>query len=126
MDTHLLIEQAYSTFNQRNIDGALALMTEDVNWPKASEGGRVLGKQAVREYWTRQWADFDPQVNVIDMVAQADGRTQVRVHQLVRSLDGQVLSDTEVMHVFSISHGLIARMDLAGDLEVPSAAFTQR
>ncbi len=38
-DTKTLIEQAYSAFNKRDIDGALALMTEDVSWPKASEGG---------------------------------------------------------------------------------------
>jgi ketosteroid isomerase-like protein len=40
-DTKTLIEQAYSAFNERDIDGTLALMTEDVSWPKASEGGRV-------------------------------------------------------------------------------------
>ena len=47
-DTQTLIEQAYSAFNKRNIDGALALMTEDVSWPKASEGGRVVGKEEIR------------------------------------------------------------------------------
>jgi hypothetical protein len=35
------IQQAYSAFNKRDIDGALALMTQDVSWPKASEGGKV-------------------------------------------------------------------------------------
>jgi hypothetical protein len=44
-DTKTLIEQAYSAFNKRDIDGALVLMTEDVSWPKASEGGRVVGKE---------------------------------------------------------------------------------
>ena len=44
-DTKTLIEQAYSAFNRRDIDGALALMTEDVNWPKASEGGRVVERK---------------------------------------------------------------------------------
>ena len=39
-DTKTLIEQAYSAFNKRDIDGALALMTHDVSWPKASEGVR--------------------------------------------------------------------------------------
>ena len=39
-DTKTIIEQAYSAFNKRDIDGALALMTQDVSWPKASEGGR--------------------------------------------------------------------------------------
>jgi ketosteroid isomerase-like protein len=39
-DTKTLIEQAYSAFNKRDIDGALALMTQDVSWPKASEAAR--------------------------------------------------------------------------------------
>ena len=43
-DTQTLIAEVYSAFNQRNIDGALALMSESVSWPKASEGGRVVGK----------------------------------------------------------------------------------
>jgi len=34
------IEQAYSAFNRPDIDGALALMTQNVSWPKASEGGQ--------------------------------------------------------------------------------------
>jgi len=54
-DTKTLIEQAYSAFNERDIDGALALMTQDVSWPKASEGGTVVGKEEIRGYWTRQW-----------------------------------------------------------------------
>ena len=53
------IEKAYAAFNRRDIDGALALMTEDVNWPKASEGGRVVGKKEIRAYWTRQCGEFD-------------------------------------------------------------------
>src|SRR5436189_2948624 len=61
-DTKTIIEQAYSAFNKRDIDGALALMTQDVNWPKASEGGKVVGKKEIRAYWTRQWGEFDPHV----------------------------------------------------------------
>lgn len=43
-DPEALIQQAYSAFNRRDIDGALALMTEDVSWPKASESRKVVGK----------------------------------------------------------------------------------
>lgn len=42
-DTRTIIEQAYSAFNQRDIDGALAHMTQDVTWPRASEGGKIVG-----------------------------------------------------------------------------------
>ncbi len=40
-----LIAQAYSAFNRRDIDGALTIMGANVDWPKASEGGRVVGKE---------------------------------------------------------------------------------
>jgi ketosteroid isomerase-like protein len=44
-DVKTMIERAYSAFNRRDIDGALALMTEDVSWPKASEGAKLSVKK---------------------------------------------------------------------------------
>ena len=46
-DTKTIIEQAYSAFNKRDIDGALALMTKDVSWPKMSERGKVVEKEEI-------------------------------------------------------------------------------
>jgi hypothetical protein len=128
-DTKTLIEQAYSAFNKRDIDGALALMTQDVSWPKASEGGKVVGKEEIRAYWTRQWGEFDPYVEPLAMTEEDGGKTRVRVHQLVKSLQGDVLSDSEVLHVFTVNSGLIAAMDLeneADSIAGPSAAFAHR
>jgi hypothetical protein len=111
-NTQTLIAQAYSAFNHRDIDSALALMSENVSWPKASEGGRVVGKEEIRAYWTRQWQQFDPHVEPIDVTDQEGGITDVKVHQLVKSLDGKILSDSEVWHIYTIRNGLIERMDL--------------
>ena len=125
-DTKTVIEQAYSAFNKRDIDGALALMTQDVSWPKASEGGRVVRKEEVRAYWTRQWREFDPHVEPLAMSDENGGKTRVRVHQLVKSLQGDVLSDSEVLHVFTLNNGLIEAMDLGDEADSsgsPSAAF---
>jgi ketosteroid isomerase-like protein len=127
-DRKTLIEQAYSAFNKRDTEGALALMTEDVSWPKASEGGKIVGKQEVRAYWTRQWAEFDPHVEPLAITEEDGGRTRVRVHQLVKSLEGDVLSDSEVLHLFTVKRGLIAAMDLGDVIDTtgPSAAFAHR
>jgi hypothetical protein len=126
-DTQTLIAMAYEAFNRRDIDGALALMSEGVSWPKASEGGRVVGKEEIRAYWTRQWGEFDPHVEPSEVIDGGGGRTDVRVHQFVRSLQGDVLFDGEVWHVYTIANGLIERMDLmesdAGADSSPSAAF---
>jgi len=128
-NTKRLIAQAYSAFNQRDIDSALALMSENVSWPKASEGGRVVGKEEIRAYWTRQWQEFDPHVEPVEVIDREGGKTDVKVHQLVKSLGGDVLSDSEVWHVHTIVDGLIERMDLkeneVASGATPSAAFAK-
>jgi len=128
-NTQTLIAQAYAAFNQRNIDAALALMTENVSWPKASEGGRVVGKEEIRTYWTRQWQEFDPHVEPLEVIDREDGKTAVKVHQLVKSLAGDILSDSEVWHVYTIENSLIERMNLREDetssTQAPSAAFAR-
>jgi len=124
-----LIAEVYSAFNQRNIDGVLVRMTENINWPRASEGGRAIGKEEIRAYWTRQWKDFDPHVEPIEIIDRGAGKIDVRVHQLVKSLGGDVLSDSEVWHFYTTANGLIERMDLeasgTNSAQTPSSAFSQ-
>ena len=110
-DTQTLIARAYSAFNRRDIDGVLALMTEDVDWPRASESGRAVGKEEVRAYWTRQWSEINPHVDPVEITDRPSGAT-VKVHQLVKDLNGTVLLDTEVWHVYTFTNGLIQRMDI--------------
>jgi hypothetical protein len=128
-NTQTLIAQAYSAFNQRDIDGALALMSDNVSWPKASEGGRAIGKEQIRAYWTRQWQQFDPYVEPIEVIDREDGKTHVKVHQVVKSLSGDVLSDSVVDHFYTIANGLIERMEIdesgATSTPTPSAAFSR-
>ena len=129
-DTHTLIAEIYAAFNQRNMDAALARMSDTVSWPKASEGGRVVGKGEIRAYWSRQWQEFDPQVEPIEVIDRGAGKIEVRVHQLVKSLDGDTLSDSKVRHVYTVVDDLIERMDLgnaeADSAQSPSSAFAHR
>jgi hypothetical protein len=128
-ETETLIAKAYSAFNHRNIEGALALMQENISWPKASEGGRAVGKAEIRAYWSRQWEEFDPHVDPLEVLDRGAGGVQVLVHQVVKSLAGELLADGEVWHVYVVTDGLIERMDLGegeGSAEqAPSAAFAQ-
>jgi hypothetical protein len=128
-NTQTLIAQAYSAFNRRDIDSVLALMSENVSWPKASEGGRATGKEEIRAYWTRQWKEFDPHVEPLEVIDQEGGITEVKVHQLVKSLGGNVLSDGVVWHVYTIANGLIERMDIkeseTSSDSAASAAFSR-
>jgi hypothetical protein len=128
-NTKTLIEQAYSAFNKRDIGSALALMTDEVSWPKASEGGRIVGKEEIRAYWTRQWGEFDGHVDPVEITEDDEGKVRVRVHQRVKNIQGEVLWDGEVLHVFTVKGGLIAAMNLGDEADSsdgPTAAFVHR
>jgi len=107
-----LIEQAYARFNARDIEGALALMHPDVDWPNGMEGGREHGHAAVRAYWTRQFSLIDSHVEPVKISEAEDGRVVVEVHQVVRDLDGNITSEGRVFHVYTLRDGLVARMDI--------------
>lgn len=106
------LRRAYAAFNSRDIDSAVALMTPDVNWPRAFQGGCVIGPEAIREYWTAQWGEIDGHVEPISFKADATGRIVVDVHQVVRDLTGTVLADEQVQHCFTMEYGRIRRMEI--------------
>ena len=49
-----VLKRMYDRFNARDIDGVLAALADDVAWANGMDGGHVHGREAVREYWTRQ------------------------------------------------------------------------
>jgi ketosteroid isomerase-like protein len=102
----------YVAFNARDIDRLLGAMTDDVDWPNAWEGGRLHGKQAVRDYWTRQWAEIDPRVEPVSFARRPDARIAVEVQQVVRALDGKLVNESRVTHVYALRGGLVCGMDV--------------
>ena len=45
-----LLKRAYSAFNARDLDGALATMAPDVVWPNGMEGDVMHDHESVRAY----------------------------------------------------------------------------
>ncbi|MBO9658589.1 MAG: nuclear transport factor 2 family protein [Chitinophagaceae bacterium] len=106
------ISKAYASFNKRDIDTALSAMHPAVQWPKAFEGGYVSGHDAIREYWTRQWSEIDPVVEPTAINERTDGSVEVVVHQKVKDLQGNILFDGIVKHVYVTEDDLLRRMDI--------------
>src|ERR1035437_4130807 len=107
-----LLRAAYTAFNARDIDAALATMTSDVAWPRAFKGGFVRGPEEVRAYWTEQWTEINPHVEPVAFYAEGAGHILVDVHQVVRDLAGAVLGDEHVGHCFTLANGLIQAMEV--------------
>jgi len=102
----------YRDFNARNIDRVLSHLCEDVDWPNSLEGGRVLGREAVRVYWTRQFGMLDPKVEPVGFDGESEDQITVHIHQVVHDLMGGLVVDQMVDHVYRFRQGLIERMDI--------------
>ena len=109
-----LLKRVYDRFNARDMETVLAAMHEDVMWANGMEGGHVHGRDEVRCYWTRPWAMIDPHVEPVRFTNGPDGELVVEVHQVVHDLNGNLLADKTVSHVFRIENGLIRRFDICG------------
>ncbi|MDW5598881.1 nuclear transport factor 2 family protein [Conexibacter stalactiti] len=107
-----LIRSIYAAFNARDVERVLAALGPDVDWPNVADGTRIHGHDAVRAYWTAQFAAIDPRVEPLALRPLADGRVAVDVHQRIQALDGTLLHEEPVVHVYSFRDGLITRMDV--------------
>jgi len=114
-----LIKRIYERFNARDMDAVLAVLADDVVWANGMEGGHVHGREAVRDYWTRQWAIISPHVEPVAFRHTDDGAIEVEVIQRIFDLDGQLLEgqshglkDKTVRHIFRMEGDKIVRFDI--------------
>jgi hypothetical protein len=101
----------YEAFNGRKIEKLLAAMAPDVKWANGMEGGFEYGRDAVREYWIRQFQTVDSHVEP-EAVEIDDNQAVITAHSTVRDLEGKLLLDARVRHVFTIENGLISRFEI--------------
>lgn len=111
MPTRGFFIDLYEAFNRREIEKLLAAMTPEVKWANGMEGGFEYGRDAVREYWTRQFQTVDSRVEPTTIEIEGE-RATIGVHLTVRDLEGNSLVDTYVRHVFTVENGLISNFEI--------------
>ena len=114
-----ILKRMYDRFNARDIDGVLGELADDVAWANGMDGGHVQGREAVRDYWTRQWGLVSPHVEAVSFRKVADGAFVAEVRQTVNDLQGKPLQgqthglkDKTVGHVFHFRSGKVVRFDI--------------
>jgi len=93
------------------VAAVVAALHPDVDWPEPWSGGRVRGAAAVGAHLTAQRAALTVSLRPVQARA-ADAGLAVVLHQVVRDVDGGVLSDTTVLHTLTVVDGLVARLDV--------------
>jgi ketosteroid isomerase-like protein len=117
MDREETLRRTYRAFNDRDVDAVLDRVHPDVDWPNAWEGGRVVGRDAVRDYWTRQFREISSTVEPESFTEEPDGALTVLVHQVVHDAStGDLLTDSRVRHRYWFDEdGLVTRMEVLDD-----------
>ncbi len=110
-DRKALLESMYVAFNQKDLDGPLAGMHPDVDWPNFLVGGRMKGVPALRAYWAEQFAIVDPEASPIAYEELPDGRIRVQLHYLIRAKAGGIWTDEIRYNIFTFDGDRVVRMD---------------
>lgn len=118
-DDAAVLRRIYDRFNARDIEGVLSMLSDDVAWANGMDGGHVHGCEAVRDYWSRQWAVVSPHVEPVSFSRTAADTIIAEVRQSVRDLEGKPLhgqthglKDKTVKHVFKLQAGKVTRFDI--------------
>ncbi len=107
-----LLDMAYQNFNARNVTAVFAVMQADVEWDTGIQGQYLVGKPALRSFWTQHWRDVDVVMTPLAYHALPDGRVATRVSQLAHDALGAVVIDNQVTHIYQFEGGFIKRMDI--------------
>ena len=87
-------------------------MRSDVKWANGMEGGFINGRDAVREYWRKQFEIIEPQIKPLKFERDENNRSVVTVHQTVRDLEGNFLIEKTVRQIFTFEDGLISVFEI--------------
>jgi hypothetical protein len=66
------LQHVYWLFSDRRVDGLLAMMTADVEWPDVARGTVLRGKDAIWSYWAARFAVTNSQVTPADFINARD------------------------------------------------------
>jgi hypothetical protein len=123
-----VIHNLFDAFNRRAVDEALSFMHPTVHWPIGWDGGYIDGHDAVRDYWSKQWTEYDRHAIPLQLVWLNDNRVKVLVRQRIKDRAGNLLWEGNVIHTYTFGHQLVTTMepqvhaDADGVLPIPDAA----
>lgn len=117
----LLLERAYSCFNERRLDELLAMMTDDVQWPDVANGAVLAGKASIRSYWEAQFAVAHPTVIPTDFLPVGSDVVAVITQRILDHQGEPLVSPSTVFHRYTFWGDLVSHMVVHADREAATA-----
>jgi hypothetical protein len=112
LETIAKLNHLYERFNARDVEAVLAAMQPDVQWANSTQGGHLVGHDAVRAYWVQQWAEIALILTPEHFSTDALDRVVLEGRLRVRDRSGALLADSRFKHAYTFKDGLVQRMDV--------------
>jgi hypothetical protein len=106
------LAQLYEAFNAHDIDAAPGVMHPDVIWPNGWEGGYVVGHEAVRDYWTRQWAEIIRQQLQRNSRRSRTARSECWFTYAPSTVTERLFRENMATHTYAFDSGRIRSMEI--------------
>ena len=114
-----VIGKIYQCFNNRDLEAILPFLDPHVIWSHGWDDSLIEGPAAVKAYWEFQWKEINPNVKPLSIKVNSSDAIEAMVHQVVKDLQGNIISDNIVKHVYTFENALIKHMgDGANELVV--------
>lgn len=107
----ILLRHTYDAFNRRDVDAVLSALDPEIEWPNVLERSVIYGRQAVLQYWRRQFQRIHSRVTPTDF-SQHGELVIVNVHQIVRDLETNQVREQLVAHAYTFRGDLVLRMEV--------------
>lgn len=106
-DKRALLICLYDAISRQDVDGVLSVMHPDIDWPDTLAGGRVVGLEALRTYWSEQFKIIRPQTAMVEYEEQPDGTVLTKLIYTRYALDGALWDDQLERNLFRFEGDLI-------------------
>lgn len=110
-DHKALLTSLYEAFNRKDIEAVVASMHPDVSWPDLFGEGRRSGRDALRAMWRDQFSKIDPEATPISITTLQDGRVEVTLAYVVRTLDGKLFTEEVTTNTYRFRDDLVISME---------------
>jgi ketosteroid isomerase-like protein len=112
ISTQQFLKDVYEAFNRRDFEKVLAVMKPDVKWANGMEGGFVYGRDAVREYWRKQFEVTHSLLEPLKFETDDNYRNIVTVRLTVKDLQDTLLLERTVKQIFTFENGQISLFEI--------------
>ena len=107
-----VITRYHDAVGRRDLEAVMAVMHPQARFTDFLDGGEISGSDAIRAFYQQLFGTLAPDLDVIAITSQPDGRLRADLQVATHDRSGHVWSDTRSYALYALVDGLIHGIEL--------------